>query len=40
MSRAHRTIGLRDDAIAFILFSLIGLSLLGAIASAFVSLLP
>jgi hypothetical protein len=36
MSRAHRTTGVRDDAIAFILFCLIGLSLLGTIASALV----
>lgn len=36
MSRAHRTAGVRDDAIAFILFCLIGLSLLGTMASALV----
>jgi len=40
MSHAHRTTGLGDDAIAFILFRLIGLSLLRAIVSAFASLLP
>ena len=35
MSRAHRTTGVRDDAIiAFILFCLIGLYLFGAMASA------
>ena len=35
MSRAHRTTGVRDDAIiAFILLCLIGLYLFGAIASA------
>ena len=36
MSRAHRTTGVRDDAIAFILFCLIGVSLLGTIATALV----
>jgi hypothetical protein len=35
MSRAHRTTGVRDDAIiAFILLCLIGLYLFGAMASA------
>jgi len=36
MSRAHRTTGVRDDAIAFILFCLIGLSLLGTMATTLV----
>ena len=36
MSRAHRTSGVRDDAIAFILFCMIGLYLFGAMASALV----
>jgi len=36
MSRTHRTTGVRDDAIAFTLFCLIGLSLLGTMETTLV----